>query len=159
MKVISLRKKTSCSLSSELKSALFFSKKKTGMSISKLATTCLKKLLKKKNLEFSRAITVKYNPDKASEKIYLYLTSEEQISLRTIRACHAISISYLLSVAIKRFLAGIVRLLLSKRHNNARINHWLYVLGKNLRGIHRRELFIAKQAIGFTTIMIKRKKL
>ena len=125
----------------------------TRLPVSRLAVLCLKKLLKRRGLRFSNRINIKYNPSEATEKIYPYLSYEEQAYLRSIRSCHAISISYLISIAIAKYLRNIVYKL-TKRHNNS----WVSKLEKNLTGIHRKIQFEASQITAFTTILIRNRE-
>ena len=144
------------------------SEMQTGLSATRLAMLCLKKLLKSKSLVMLEENNIAYNPNAATARIYPYLTREEQITLRAFRCCYVVSISYLMAIAIEKYLRAIVRILRRNLktgkaslqcHNYIRFLVWFSGLNENLKHVHRRIVFSSNQIAGYTTILLKKRKL
>ena len=83
--------------------------------VGRMAVLCLavglKKFTRQENLQFNRRSTIKYNPERCSRRVTIWLTDEEHYFLRSWRNLTATSSSYLVVQCIEKYLNKIISMM------------------------------------------------
>jgi len=115
-------KRTSFSMDERTFSALQRASKLCKYKSHELAIIATKEFIKTSKFHQKDKIGVMYNGMICKNKIFPYLSLEEQFSLRQIRALYGVSISFLICKSVELFLCRIVFMLV---HNYAYGKAWL----------------------------------
>lgn len=109
----------------------------------KIAMHCLRKYLRKIKIDaFSTRPTCTYNIDTCDVKLYLWLTPEDHYSVKMYRVLTGTSVSYLVCMAINRYLEGILQVLKNAfKKSTIADSKWLKTMRDALRHIHRKVKF------------------
>lgn len=126
-----------------------------------LALLCLKKLIRKINIEkISSSPTAYYNSEAVGKILGIRLTKEEHYNLKMYRILTGLSISHLTHIAIHIFITGLLRVLDGKNAGLYKIKNfaWLDTLRRTFAHIHRRVAFQGsegKRMLGLHIVMPK----
>ena len=112
-------RRTSFSISQKQYTKLREASEKFGLSQGKLAMLCLQRLVKRA-IRISKNSTIAYNRKASPHRVYYSLSSKTHSYLQTIRLSEKVSISYLVTIAIARYLKKVLEKLQSKRARQPR---------------------------------------
>jgi len=129
-------------------------------SCEQLAMACLRRYLKGLRIEeFDTRGTCRYNNESCEGRLYIWLRSEDAHTLKAHRYVRNVSVSFMLSQAVDKYLVSVVRTLkkmyVAQFHVRAR--RWYKALRETLCHIHRKVRFSYPYVCGMS-ITISRPK-
>ena len=122
-----------------------------------LAIFCLKKYLRRLKISnFNPKATCTYNTEACKAKLIIWLTEKEHYNLKVFRILTGKSVSFMVYLAIEKFLEGFLRIMghFFKQYNKMSHQEWYNILRNSISGIHRKIKFIADGGRGFFGLMI-----
>ena len=135
--------RTSISIPAEMKFLIASHAHAKGISRTSIILQCL--ALFKRNqrkIKASKRGTTKYNCETCSEKMYLYLPGHMHNYVQGIRYAEKISVSYLIFLAVEKYLTGIS----AKRKSQTLFRHF---------GLHRRFAFHHRRIAGLSVVFAR----
>ena len=117
-----------------------------------LAIRCLKRLRKNQHkLKLVARDTIFYNVQACPCKIYFTVPEDVHNYVQFLRYMQKVSVSSLIDLAIRRYCAKIVRLLLRKRYSR----RYCALLDQLFTSVHRKISFCERKIIGTRIVMLK----
>lgn len=144
-------KRTSISLPTGQMEDLASAQLKCGLSKQNLALKCLKRFKKKpKQIKLNRRHTIGYNSDRCKSKLYFYHSETLHNYAQALRYSEKMSVSFLISQAIDRYLEKILEIILRQKVK------YLELLDKNMGHFHRHLSFRHENILALRFLFIRK---